>query len=316
MGGLFQQEIEEERLLRRHDRRDRRLGQDVHLVRVRARIGRFGRRIGVGRRLQRAIFAASRKTKREQGGERLQARARAKRTRELSGHQRLQTVAGTIQKRRAEARRGPCPRLPESGRVLTCSPTRAVRKGADRGDPNGEKDEDYGENKPDHGRFAQLGLRTACAGCTKQVLGANVIFTADKRNEVRGVRTRLTRFRQAPLVLAPVRRPVENFRAGPGIIATADNPRLKIASPKKLPRQKLENRAAAPKKHDVSGGQLCPEPYGFPPRSRLELRVRLTDGSKDDRLGTSVSVGEVWWRGRADGDCHFASSRGIFGEPN
>ena len=40
---LFQQKIEEERLLRRRDRGDRRLGQDVHLAGVRARIGGFGR---------------------------------------------------------------------------------------------------------------------------------------------------------------------------------------------------------------------------------------------------------------------------------
>lgn len=133
-------------------------------------------------------------------------------------------------------------RATRRGRVLTCSPTRAARKGADRGDPNGEKDEDYAENKPDHGRFAQLGLqrisrsvfetvdalricvvyaycyllggRTACAGCTRGVLGGERDLVARERNEVTGVRTRLAR-RQAPSVLALVRRPVENFRAGP-----------------------------------------------------------------------------------------------------
>ena len=156
-------------------------------------------------------------------------------------------------------------RATRRGRVLTCSPTRAARKGADRGDPNGEKDEDYAENKPDQGRFAQLGLqrisrsflkpsmrfvkpsmrfvyaycylfggRTACAGWTRGVLGGERDLVARERNEVTGFRTRLAR-RQAPSVLALVRRPVENFRAGPGMIATADNPRLK------LPRLKIAN---------------------------------------------------------------------------
>jgi hypothetical protein len=32
----------------------------------------------------------------------------------------------------------------------------------------------------------------------------------------------------------------------------------------------------------------------------------LRHGSKNDRLGTCVSVGEVWSRRRANGDCHLA----------
>ena len=75
--GLFQHEIEEERLFRRHDRGDRRLGQRGRIRRV--GIGGLGRRVGVGRRLQWPISAASRKTKREQDGERLQARGLTKR---------------------------------------------------------------------------------------------------------------------------------------------------------------------------------------------------------------------------------------------
>ena len=69
--GLFQQEIEEEWLIRRFDRRDRRLAQRAQAIRVR----RLRRRIGVGRRLERAISAASRNEKREQGCERQQAPA-------------------------------------------------------------------------------------------------------------------------------------------------------------------------------------------------------------------------------------------------
>ena len=55
-------------------------------------LGGFGRRIGVGRGLERAISAASREQKREQGGERHEARAPGERMRELSGHEQLRTV--------------------------------------------------------------------------------------------------------------------------------------------------------------------------------------------------------------------------------
>ncbi len=70
----------------------------------RVRVGGLGRRIGLGRRLERSVSAASREHKREQYGERRRARASGEEKRQCSGHERLRVVAGTIQKERAEAR--------------------------------------------------------------------------------------------------------------------------------------------------------------------------------------------------------------------
>ena len=66
----------------------------------------------------------------------------------MNGHKRLRTVAGTIQKRRAEARRrGLAVRgAATEGRPPTRLPMRVAREGVNRGDADGEQEENDDEN--------------------------------------------------------------------------------------------------------------------------------------------------------------------------
>ena len=67
-------------------------------------------------------------------------------------------VAGTIQKRRAEARRRPG-QDPRNGRRPARSSATRAREGAQRRHPKGQQDQDYDEDKPDQMHVVQLQLQ-------------------------------------------------------------------------------------------------------------------------------------------------------------